>query len=360
MVTCEPDKFVLMLSSGQRPRYRDDIIRLMALPMGGRLQFRYRQKHVADEIFRQLGENRLRGAQAIAAYLDTSREGDPPEIVPCRFARIVDSEVEGEFAVARFEVCALARVGDVTDIRQEVKNKLLDGSVLPEWKNGNLEGHFLLALAGKPADCRPDPDPSAWQAIVANLGEHQDFRGCPFFYYLRAIVQEGDSARLRLHDGGYVLKPDAVYRLEVIHYTPSTNSPGPQEVLGSIRVGLEGPGIQRLTTNRLAVDSPYDIKHVSFRTIGETTTQYALLSCARPAVAAGGDEQAEQLDFQFVLKVKGAWKRQLIVGLLIAVSLATPRLVDLFAPAPGLAAAVYVLSGLVTAGLVIFGLRKVP
>jgi hypothetical protein len=349
-----------MLSSGQRPRYRDDIIRVMALPMGGRLQFRYRQEHVAGAIFQQLGQNSLRGAQAMAAYLETSREGDPPEIVPCRFARIVDSEVEGEFAVARFEVCAFARVGDAIDIRQEVKNKLLDGSVLPDWKNGNLEGHFLLVLAGKPADCRPDPDPSAWQAIVANLGEHQDFRGCSFFYYLRAIVQEGDSARLRLHDGRYVLKPDAIYRLDVVHYTPSTNAPGQQEVLGSIHVDLEGPGIQRLTTRRLVVDSPYDIKHVAFRTIGETRTQYALLSFARPAVAASGGEQTEQQDFEVVLKVKGAWKRQLIVGLLIAVSLAVPRLVDFFPSAPWQAAAAYVLSGLVTAGLVVFGLRKVP
>jgi hypothetical protein len=150
-----------------------------------------------------------------------------------------------------------------------------------------------------------------------------------------------------------------MYRLEVVHYTPSTNAPGPQEVLGSIHVGLEGPGIQRLTANRVAVDSPYDIKHVSFRTIGETRTQYALLSFARPAVAASGGEQTEQHDFEVVLKVKGAWKRQLIVGLLIAVSLAAPKLVDLFAPAPA-AAAVYVLSGLVTAALVVFGLRKVP
>ncbi|GIV04169.1 MAG: hypothetical protein KatS3mg015_2999 [Fimbriimonadales bacterium] len=349
-------RFVLMLSSGQRPRYRDDIIKALALPMGGRLQFRYRKEHVPTDAFQILAENKLRGAEALVAYLDASNQQAEPEIVPCRFAKILETEVVGEFCVIRFEVSEFASVTPAVDVRAQVSQVLPPRTTLPEWSNGQLEGHFLLICENRPNDCKGTREPQAWQALVAKLGGRQDFRSCPFFYYLRGVTEEG-GRELVIEEGKYVLGPGRMHRAEVVHYTPDPKAGG---VLGALDVRVEGPGVQGVTRQTFRIDSPYDVKQVHFRTVGENQKQYGLLIFRRVLPSEDSNRQSEHHDFELVLEVKGLWARQLVVGVLIALFLAAPRLADLVGQGPWVTALVSVLGAVVTAGLVVFGLRKVP
>lgn len=351
---------VLMLSSGQRPRYRDDIIRVMALPTGGRLQFRYRKEHIPDEVFDELAQNHLSGSEALVAYLDTSNQGSPPEIVPCRFARVLESEVEGEFAVIHFEVGEFATVAAGTDVKEEVDEQLSNGVCLPNWKNGNLEGHFLIALEKRPDGLKTSLEPRVWQKIVSNLGARQDFQQCPFFYRVRAVLEEGDRSEMALQAGKYVLKPDRTYQADIVHYTPSGTSGQIRRPSGWLHVDIGGGGVGALTTQRLPIDSPYDVKRVYFRATGQIARQYGLVSFSRETVESNGGQATKDYDFEVVLEIGGAWKRQLTVGGLIALFLALPKLADSFAPAPWVSAGLVLLSAVVTAGLLVFGLRKVP
>jgi len=118
-----------------------------------------------------------------------------------------------------------------------------------------------------------------------------------------------------------------------------------------------------LTTQHLAIDSPYDIKRVYFRTTGEARKQYALLSFGRWVTQSSSGEDAEHHDFELVLEVAGASRRQLLVGVLIAVSLAAPRWVDMLGAEKKWnwsSAAVALFTALVAAASVVFGLRRVP
>jgi len=349
-----------MLSSGRRPRYRDDIIRALALPKGGRLQFRYRKKYVPAAGFHALSKNKLRGAEALVAYLDASNQQATPEIVPCRFARILESELIGEFAVVRFEVAEFANVAQGVDVREQVSEKLPGGTEVPEWKDGELKGHFLLVLESQAAGWKRAQDPQAWQALADKLGQRQDFQSCPFFYYLRAVAKEPGPSEVQLKEGKYVLTPASMHRVEVVHYTPSTAIPGNEGVLGTLDVCVQGPGVQGVTTQRLRIDSPYDVQQVYFRTVGESQKQYGLLSFGRVVPSQGGNRQSKHADFELVLEVKGLWARQLFVGIVIFLSLAAPKLVDLLGPGPWVTAVVSLLSAVVTAVFVVFGLRKVP
>jgi hypothetical protein len=225
MGTANPEeRFVLMLCSGERPRYRDDIVRVMALPDGGPLQFRYKKQHVWCELFHDLAHNRFSRCEALVACLDTSKRCTPPEIVPCRFCRILNSEAEGEFVVIRFEVGGFAAVEKCADMRTKITELLARDESLPHWEQNGLKGHFLLALTSRPTVCQSKQDRQAWQAVVENLGGREHFRDSPFFYNLRSVVEDGPETEVRLRDGKYVLKPNKIYRADVIHYTPSTTT----------------------------------------------------------------------------------------------------------------------------------------
>ncbi|MEW5863233.1 MAG: hypothetical protein AB1773_06505 [Pseudomonadota bacterium] len=356
------EKFVVMLSSGQRPRYRDDIIRVMALPTGGRTQFRYRKQHVPDDLFRELSNNGLRESEALVAYLDTSNKDRAPEIVPCRFCRIVDSEGEGEFVVIRFEVGDFAMVDKDANVQSAVTEALLNGASLPKWEDGKLGGHFLVALKNRPDGCRSDQDRRAWQAVVGILGGRADFRDCPFFYNLRSVVAEDAKTPVPFCEDKYALEPDKIYRADVVHYAPPTVAGQQGGPWGQLKVSAQGNGVQSLTTQPLAIDSPYDIKRVYFRTTGEARKQYALLSFGRRLTQSCPGQETEHHDFELVLEVAGAWRRQTLVGVLIAAFLAAPRWVDMLRAEAWdwSSAAVALFTALVTAGLVVFGLRKVP
>jgi hypothetical protein len=356
----QQQRFVLMLSSGKWPRYRDDIIRALALPIGGGLQFRYRKKHVPTDAFEAMSKNAFRGAEALVAYLDASNQQPPPQIVPCRFARILETEVVGEFCVIRFEVSAFASVTQDVDLRERVCKVLPQGTTLPVRRNGQLEGHFLLICENRPNECKGTREPQAWQEIVATLGDRQDFRTCPFFYYLRAVTEEGGRRELVVKEGKYVLRPGRMHRAEVVHYAPEKAEPETDGVLGALDVRVEGPGVQGVTSQTFRIDSPYDVKEVHFRTVGEHQKQYGLLIFHRVVPSQGGNQESKHHDFELVLEVKGLWARQLVVGVLIALFLAAPKFADLVGQGPWVTALVSVLSAVVTAGLVVFGLRKVP
>lgn len=352
------EKFVLMLSSGQRPRYRDDIIRVMALPTGGRTQFRYQKEHVPDVLFRELSNNSLRESEALVAYLDASNKDTPPEIVPCRFCRIIDSEAEGKFVVIRFEVRDFAVVDQGTNVRSAVTKLLLNGASLPQWEDGKLQGHFLVALGSRPSAWRSDQDRRTWQALVGILAKRADFRDCPFFYSLRTLVAEGAETPLPLRNGKYALRPDKIYRADVVHYTPEADQQGGP--WGRMEVSVQGNGVQSLTTQPLVIDSPYDIKSVYFRTIGATGKQYALLSFGRRVTQSRSGQETEHHDFELVLEVKGTWARAVLIVVLIGVSLALPRVIEILHPGPWVSAVAHFLGALAAGALVVFGLRKVP
>lgn len=357
------ETFILMLASGQRPRYRDDIIRVMALPTGGRTQFRYRKQYVPDDLFRELSNNPLRKSKALVAYLDTSNKDRAPEIVPCRFCQVVDSEAEGEFVVIRFEVRDFAVVDQGATVWDAVIKLLPNGASLPQWEDGNLRGHFLVALESCPDAFQCDQNPLAWQAVVAKLAKRAGFHNnCPFFYYLRNIVEEGTETSAKLSNGKYALKPDKIYRADVAHYTPPSRTTGQQDgAWGRLEVSVQGNGVQSLTTQPLVIDSPYDIKHVYFRTIGEARKQYALLSFGRcVAGSSSGGQDTQHHDFELVLEVKGTWGRAVLIVLLIGVSLAAPRWIEILKPEPWVNGALQLLGALVAGALVVFGLRKVP
>jgi hypothetical protein len=128
---------------------------------------------------------------------------------------------------------------------------------------------------------------------------------------------------------------------------------------GRLEVEAKGEAVQPLTTQHLLVDSPYDIKRVYCRTTGEVTKQYALLSFGRRVTRTDSEPGVEHQDFEVRLEVKGKLLYSIFVFVIIMLSLAIPRWLEIFQLGPWGTAIAYLVGALFTAGSVVFGLPKV-
>src|SRR5712692_10433915 len=133
----------LCLSSGTNPRYRQDVLRVLAMPPGADLQFRYRLKWLSPNTQADLSNIKTTKPRAVVAYIDQSDPTRVPFLVPCRFARIIDATRHGSTVslVLRLEGFAYARELDAAnaDVR-----KLATG--VPVFKDGKPDGFWWTDL----------------------------------------------------------------------------------------------------------------------------------------------------------------------------------------------------------------------
>ena len=359
-------ELILLLSSGQSRRYRDDIIRVLALPAGGYLRFRYDQRHVPTTLLNRAAGSVLTNCAVLIAFVDTT-DTEAMDIVPCRFGNIVNTQTEGGFLVISFAVLGYAsRVG--ASVLERCEIELLTCGRLPFWDDEAeaVAGEFCHIVSAAPGGFRSEErDLNAWQRVVTDLRRRTEFSDyCPFFYAVTGLFEAKNRQReVKPSQGRYVLRPHLLHGMKIVHYSGEQPVNGAGEPCGesSIIAKAEGNGIQQLTSQHPLVDSRYDVKTSYFRTLGKIENQYGILSFARKVTGA------EYQDFEMTVKVKSAWIRPAWVIPLIAVSLASPRLIE-HVRIQGLENcetlfinfAFDFVAGLIAAALVLFGFRKMP
>jgi len=262
---------LLLLSSGLRPRYRHDILRALALPSGAQLQFRYQRKYLRNDLFEKLGRNAVCGHKVLVGYLDASDKRRRPTIVPCRMGHVSETRTEGDFALLRFEVAEFANSSDVDleKLEQELRRSASSAEArLPYWEQDDCKGDFCIELTSPLSAVRKSAGLGEWQAIVNQLRARADFREEPFFFSVRRLHKLGSERGASISEGKYVLEADSSYRLEIAHFSPGSPDSGIDDnvvaIAPSIIVTFDGAGLQALDGTEMAIDSPYDLKEVSF------------------------------------------------------------------------------------------------
>src|SRR5436309_1051804 len=109
----------VLLSSQASPRYKEDILRCLAAPVNGIVQFRYRKDIVTDEVIAEINQRgRQRGplGDAIVCFVDTAPQGVSP-ILPVRLVTVVSVTVHGTTVslILRMKGLAEAETGPFTE-----------------------------------------------------------------------------------------------------------------------------------------------------------------------------------------------------------------------------------------------------
>ncbi|MFC1628531.1 hypothetical protein ACFL3H_05405 [Gemmatimonadota bacterium] len=253
------------LSSAKTIQYKYDVLRVLGLPRGSIVQFRYRLNLVPEEFLEKLTSSKTndRNNLLIAFYDGKSPDSDG-DILPCRFGVINSAKIYGSVLV--------------------VSIILTDYCTLPE--NIMQFGRNLRASGNPPL--RPDPEDAetgvlwtqlpdtsivassssgreaedlAWENIISELAKREDYKDVPMFFRISEIINTANNDSIQCISGIITLKSDAEYSVNILHLSPGSYDHNRRiEFIPPHNLGIS------TSPTRVSVDSGYDVKELIFRT----------------------------------------------------------------------------------------------
>jgi hypothetical protein len=348
---------LLCLSSGFTRRYRHDVLRAIAMPSGTRFHFRYELGLIPDGLQAPISRNEFKGEDLCLAYLDRTDPNRPPEVIPCRAAKVVETKTIGDFCTIEFELSGFYLAPDLAAFNSQLSART---GYLPHWKDdGKLSGHFCHQLDSNPASLRSTCDISDWQELVKQLSNRKDFASEPFLYHVRGLYVPGQKDAIAPDAGIYRVKGGTSYEIRVIHYTPGeTHDRVAVEDVNWLVADADPANISFITTTSLAIDSAYDEKKIRFRTLSATGRQDSVVSVFR---RIGGAPSTTDATWDFDLQL--GIRPRLVQGVFLAVLIALPSIVLIWTDPKYENKVVSSLLVLIAAGLAgfaanYFGLKK--
>jgi len=321
------DRVLVLLSSGLRRRYRDDVLRVLAMPRGARLRFRYGQEHVDSVVRPELSKDSLSGASLLLCYLNVTDPTAIPNVVPCRFATLISSRQIGRYVTCKLSLGGFASHQQLA----EFQSMMTERQAFPKWhaaESGgrDLKGSWVHAVTSSRLFAVETDEDLAWQAVVSTLAESPDFASERYFYRLEEIRDLRRNRTVQPFCGVYNLRGSTMYEISVLHFDPS-DEPRPKPNGNAppwILVKCEGPGLNPVSGAALAIDSPYDEKKVRFETTSSVSPQRGLLRFLKHGEQEHDPDPSKAVpDFEIEVGVAGDhgsvfWRGLLLGGLLSA------------------------------------------
>ena len=332
----------VFLSSGGQKRYRDDVLRGLARPVGMEMQLRYQLKYLRPDIRQVIeqvdsvgitGESLAKDMtrantltnQGLFCFVDQHPSTAKIKIIPCRAVTL-------ERVVRHANsVIVSVHVGDFTWARDLDMLQTVMRDCVPGWDSRRKPKGDYFSLGDRQIYTRTigtgdrliakGADSTYWEEIVKQLARCPDFQDEPYFYTVTWLGQAANRARtVTAREGRYELVPDKEFDIEIYHFHPREAPPG-----SVISLTATSSWLTFETNPELSVDSRYDLKRVRFKTGTPTTDQVALLSVQR-----GVDAKSLQLEFDLPVTVRGSLARTFVNGFFLGVFLMFPQLTAIY------------------------------
>lgn len=296
-----PDRTIFLYTSNIRERYVADALAVVALPIGGRIRFRYDRRHVSAELQREWG--RSKGTRAlIHLSIQHPQRFHDSALVPLRQATVVDATERGEVLTIDLELGDyLTFAGLPTGIEPTKAQRLELGDRIRTYSE------FLEQDDRYPS---PDNDPPRSAGLVpafetvegdletANLplarGNDEAFRAIVdylsatltnperFYYRVVGFRPINSDKFLEAKDGEFWLTTGSTYVVEVFHRQENL-AMIPSELRFAVGDGLSARDIDTLTLTS-AYDSFSIVVDVPDRP--DTTRSYVELAPRASSAAA--------------------------------------------------------------------------
>ena len=263
-------KGLVCLSSGTAPQYRLDILRVMALPEGTEIQFRYDGDLIDAAVRPGLGQDKRHDTPVLLAYLDLTppvTTPGPRTIYPCRHARLIASEMLGQFYILRFRLGAFCQCPNLDSFRKQLAPKG------PQAKDGTLQGNWVFEDEFAKS-CVASDDMAVWQKSMKDLAATPDYASEAFFFRVMGLYRRGSDRELNPRNGEYRLASGSEYEWRIFHFHPESDAHKAATVSTVIQVASASEEIKSVTSPELAIDSSYDLKSFHFRTNAVSVTEY--------------------------------------------------------------------------------------
>lgn len=342
---------LILLSSGARRRYRDDIIRALAHPVGTQLRFRYGKSYVADELLALQRAKALVGHDALICHLADQKDGKPALLVPCRFVSVDLAELVGSSLILTLRAGAYAQQLDDTGLRALMTPTELE--LLPtQGQDAKApQGLFAFPIAA-PLTSKYAPDAAGAAAFEASA---EALRAAGFgaadtpmaFYMVRALAKDSGKTEtpVAATNGRYELAAGDRYALDVYSYAPDGDiTPADASTL---TLAADDSEVKFSSETAAKLDSRYDLNRFRFsidqRLLSLPTGLRIALGV--PTLIDGKTVIEQRCDITLELRFAGSkWLTAARIGL-IATGTATPAVIGAYAAqkgSPGLAAIMFI------------------
>lgn len=302
----------VLLSSDYSPRYKQDILRCLAAPVGADIQFRYDRVHLSESVLKQIGKLKCPASEVVCSV--ATKGVGPLTLVLVRSVDIVALREHGSTisVILKMKEVANAEPASFTSTMDSSSN---GESPRKQSEEAAPEGKYFFEIPNLPTVERGS-NLTVWEKTITNLRNQHTYRDEPFFWTTVGIQEEGKSLDTSmLHALPEKLLPRRGFDLFVYHYQPKGGSRPNSKLELSV-----GPDIEIIVPPDLTVDSRYDLKVWNCQTTANT--QSSQKSWFRVKAS-----NAWELDIAVV--IAGAWKRWIARALVTGVLIAVPSILAL-------------------------------
>ena len=305
------EPYLLCLSSGFRPLYRDGVLESLGMPTGTERRFRYTvSKSVSQEVVSRCLDKSLKGCAALVCYVDQSDRTQSCEIVPCRLATISDCWIEEANDKLHLHLIfkQFACVFDLSTFKDQLtdlcKPSLIGKERLPSWQDVPADvtiplGKHCCMFQSLPSILQIG-DANLWTEVIKQISHRKDFAGFAYFYRCGG-VHDG-SKQVTPVSGRYVLEPSTAYRVRIDYDSLGRN-------LGTEQLQIEPAArLNFIGGNVRDVRGGSDHEFVTFQTTASKTSDETTLQIVRIRSDAGAKEERNVI-FHFDVTVKGNRKK---------------------------------------------------
>lgn len=338
---------LILLSSAHSPRYREDILRCLAAPIGSIVQFRYDKRWIANELVDRVERGELAlPSSGIVCYVDLQGAG-PLTMIPVRSVRVERINVHGRTVSIGLRMKEFNYAEPVVFTKELFD---LSGNVSPQKINDEVEGKYLFEVDSLPVSLKTGQTVGDWEEVVVLLRDQAAFADEPFFWTVVGAHLEGSKMDSNVFSEWPQKPISDPFDLLVYHYQPK---PGPR--IDSKLTISTGSSLERSGPSEIDIDSRYDLKR--WRLYPEPSGYSARETWIRIRTA-------DRWNLDLSVTVKGPFGRTLAKAVVAGALIAVPSIItiltqkDVSETMRMVISGVSLVSGILAASAVVFSIEK--
>jgi hypothetical protein len=304
------------LSSDYSHRYKEDILRCVAAPIGANVQFRYDKVHISPEALSSLiGTEAVFPSEGIVCSVGSNGVRVLP-MVPVRKVLLLSCRSHGTSVslILRMQEFVSADVNTFTADLHSMTNQ---STPRRRAEGENPVGAYCFKTKSLPGGVQTGNTLEIWERTVTALREQNAYEDEPFFWVMLGMESEDSTVDTdSMHSIPAHLNSNQTYRLLIYHFQPR----GGQKPNSTMGVTF-GSALQSVVPPDTSIDSRYDLKYWTFKTEGNPQTRQETWLRVKTA---------ETWELDLPLSVNPAYKSWIYRSLIAGPMVAAPAILAIF------------------------------
>ncbi len=257
---------ILCITTLSHRRFIDDVVQILGLPAGSRLQLRYRKRYVAQELWEAARDGSVGDWHALIVVGGIDPDGSD-RYEPLRVGTVSDVAIAGEILTLEVAMGGYAADGDhiwpeVALIATNLPLGLGDQSA--------RKGLYAQNLSRCPGNVVIDESVNGWERAADAFFAIDFARHVPFLFMMQG--DPGAAFRRYRESGELVVESGSTLPWNV-HTKCAPRPEGIMSPLGEVLIEVSCPPMRMITSRRIRIDSRRDVRQMTlacdavFRTV---------------------------------------------------------------------------------------------